>query len=59
MIQEAMKKVVDGTDLSEAEMKTAMDEVLEGRATPAQVGAFLTALPRPSMRHFRWSITAI
>lgn len=44
MIQQAIKKVVDNEDLSEAEMLGAMEQVMEGKATPAQIGAFLIAL---------------
>jgi anthranilate phosphoribosyltransferase len=44
MIQEALAKVVQKTDLQESEMAQAMEEIMEGKATPAQLGAFLTAL---------------
>ncbi len=44
MIQEAIVKVVDGRDLTEAEMTGAMDDMTEGKATPAQIGAFLVGL---------------
>jgi anthranilate phosphoribosyltransferase len=44
MIKESIAKVVSGEDLTEAEMKTAMDEIMSGEATPAQIGAFITAL---------------
>jgi anthranilate phosphoribosyltransferase len=44
MIKEMISKVVRGEDLAEEEMKTAMDEILDGKATGAQIGAFLTAL---------------
>ena len=44
MIKEAIAKVVKGIDLTEAEMEKAMDEVMTGTATPAQIGAFVTAL---------------
>jgi len=44
MIQEVIVKVVDGRDLTEIEMTQAMEEVTEGRATPAQIGAFLVGL---------------
>ena len=44
MIKELISKVVKGEDLSEAEMETAMDEIMTGTATPAQIGAFITAL---------------
>ena len=44
MIKEAIAKVVDGKDLSEDEMIAAMNQVMTGEATPAQIGAFLVAL---------------
>jgi anthranilate phosphoribosyltransferase len=44
MIREAIAKVVRGIDLTEVEMEKAMDEVMTGTATPAQIGAFVTAL---------------
>lgn len=44
MIKEAIAKVVRGKDLTEKESEMAMDEILTGRATPAQTGSFLTAL---------------
>src|SRR5512135_3429090 len=40
MIREALAKVVQGIDLQETEMT----ETMEGKATPAQIGAFITAL---------------
>jgi anthranilate phosphoribosyltransferase len=44
MIQEALAKVVQRIDLGETEMAEAMEEIMEGKATPAQVGGLLTAL---------------
>jgi anthranilate phosphoribosyltransferase len=44
MIREALAKVVHGIDLQEAEMLETMAEIMEGKATPAQIGAFITAL---------------
>jgi anthranilate phosphoribosyltransferase len=44
MIKEFISKVVKGADLTEAEMETAMAEIMTGSATPAQIGAFITAL---------------
>lgn len=44
MISEAIKKVVTGEDLSEAEARETMKEIMEGRATPAQIAGLLTAL---------------
>jgi len=43
-IQEAIAKVIGGKDLTEAEAEAAMTRIMEGLATPAQIGAFLTAL---------------
>jgi len=36
--------VVEGRDLTEAEAIAAMTQVMEGQASPATVGALLTAL---------------
>ncbi|MBU2549244.1 MAG: anthranilate phosphoribosyltransferase, partial [Proteobacteria bacterium] len=44
MIQEAIAKVAVRKDLSEEEMIAVMEEVSDGRATPAQIGALLVAL---------------
>jgi anthranilate phosphoribosyltransferase len=44
MIKNAIAKVVDRQNLSEAEMIEVMDQVMSGAATPAQIGAFITAL---------------
>ncbi|OGP91413.1 MAG: anthranilate phosphoribosyltransferase [Deltaproteobacteria bacterium RBG_16_48_10] len=44
MIKEAIAKVVRGNHLTEGEMERSMDEIMSGRATPAQIGAFATAL---------------
>jgi len=44
MIKEAIAKVVTGDDLKEQEMEVVMEEVMTGKATPAQIGAFITAL---------------
>lgn len=44
MIKEGISKVVKGESLTEAEMMAVMDEIMRGLATPAQIGAFLTAL---------------
>lgn len=44
MIRDLISKIVEGTDLSESEMIKAMDEIMSGEATPAQIGAFITAL---------------
>jgi anthranilate phosphoribosyltransferase len=44
VIQEAIQKLLDRKDLSRPEMSAVMNEVADGGATPAQVGAFLAAL---------------
>lgn len=44
MIKEVIAKVVNGSDLTEGEMEVAMEEVMAGKATPAQIGSFITAL---------------
>jgi anthranilate phosphoribosyltransferase len=44
MIKEAIDKAVKKIDLIEAEMMAAMEEIMEGNATPAQIGSLITAL---------------
>jgi anthranilate phosphoribosyltransferase len=44
MIKEAIKMLTQGMNLSEEEMAGAMGDIMEGRATDAQIGSFLTAL---------------
>ncbi|MBM4284736.1 MAG: anthranilate phosphoribosyltransferase [Deltaproteobacteria bacterium] len=44
MLKDAIYKVVMRQDLTEAEMVTAMEVIMEGRATEAQIGAFITGL---------------
>jgi len=44
MIREAIAKVVAKVDLDEAEMVEVMNEIMGGESTPAQIGAFITAL---------------
>lgn len=44
MIKDMIKKVVMGEDLTQHEIVDVMREIMEGRATPAQIGSFLTAL---------------
>ena len=44
MIKEAINKIVNGKDLMESEMEIIMLDILAGETTPAQVGAFLSAL---------------
>lgn len=44
MIQQAVAKLMERQDLTRAEMAATMEEIADGKATPAQVGAFLAAL---------------
>lgn len=44
MIKENIAKLVDGINLSSQESKAAMQEIMTGNATDAQIAAFLTAL---------------
>ena len=44
MIKESIAKVVGGHDLTEKEMQVSMEEIMTGKATPAQIGSFVTAL---------------
>jgi anthranilate phosphoribosyltransferase len=44
MIKEALSKIVSRTDLTSTEAREVMREIMQGQATPAQIGAFLTAL---------------
>jgi anthranilate synthase/phosphoribosyltransferase len=43
-IQDAIAKAIDGQDLTEIEAESAMTQIMQGEATPAQIGAFLIAL---------------
>jgi anthranilate phosphoribosyltransferase len=40
----ALTKVIDGHDLSREEAREAMTAIMQGEATPAQIGGFLVAL---------------
>jgi anthranilate phosphoribosyltransferase len=44
MIQQALQRVLDGHDLSRDESRDVMHQIMEGAATPAQIGGFLVAL---------------
>ena len=44
MLKQAIRKVVDRLNLTEEEMEAAMDVIMTGQATPAQIGSFITAL---------------
>jgi anthranilate phosphoribosyltransferase len=43
-MQEALARLLDGHDLSRAQARAVMNEVMEGDATPAQIGGLLVAL---------------
>src|SRR5215204_5494176 len=43
-MQTTLARLLDGHDLSRAEARAAMDEIMRGEATPAQLGGFLVAL---------------
>jgi anthranilate synthase/phosphoribosyltransferase len=43
-IQEAIAKLMQRQDLTAVEAEAAMTQIMHGEATPAQIGAFLTAL---------------
>lgn len=43
-IREAIAAVVDGVDLSSEEMSAVMRQIMQGEATPAQIGGFLAGL---------------
>jgi anthranilate phosphoribosyltransferase len=43
-IREAIARLVNRRDLSEAETVDVMNQIMTGEATPSQIGAFLTAL---------------
>lgn len=44
IIKEAIGKMVKGVGLSDAQMHEVFGEIMSGKTTPAQIGAFLTAL---------------
>ena len=44
MITDLIQKMIDRVDLTEQEARAAMDEIMTGQSTDAQIGAFLTAL---------------
>src|SRR5450759_4262683 len=44
MIRKAIAKVVEREDLIEGEMIDVMNQIMSGECTPAQIGAFITAL---------------
>lgn len=44
MIKEAIDKVINKNDLTELEAESVMSEIMEGKALPTQISAFLVAL---------------
>ena len=44
MIREAIAKLIERVDLTEAEAEEVMREIMEGKATSAQIAAYMTAL---------------
>jgi anthranilate phosphoribosyltransferase len=44
MIKDSIERAVSGNDISETQMMETMEEIMEGRATQAQIGALLVAL---------------
>ena len=44
MIQEALRKITFREDLTREEAETVMTEVIEGEASPIQIGALLAGL---------------
>ncbi len=44
MMQSAIKKLIEGESLSEKEIIGYMNTIMDGNATPAQIGSFITAL---------------
>jgi anthranilate phosphoribosyltransferase len=43
-IQEALARLLEGQDLTRAEAREVMNQIMSGEATPAQMGGFLVAL---------------
>ena len=44
MLKESINRVVQGVDLTEDEMESSVEFIAQGKATDAQIGAFLAAL---------------
>ncbi|HEY0251377.1 MAG TPA: anthranilate phosphoribosyltransferase, partial [Kofleriaceae bacterium] len=44
MIQQAIAKALANQDLAREEMAAVIGEIMDGNATPAQIGGFLIAL---------------
>ncbi len=43
-LRQAISLLVNGMDMTAESMRAVMEEIMDGRATPAQIGAFLAAL---------------
>jgi len=43
-LKHAIARIINGHDLSYAEAEAAMDAIMDGAASPAQIGSYLTAL---------------
>jgi anthranilate phosphoribosyltransferase len=43
-VQEALGRLLEGRDLTRAQARDVMGEIMRGEATPAQIGGFLVAL---------------
>ncbi|MEY8203546.1 MAG: anthranilate phosphoribosyltransferase, partial [Bermanella sp.] len=43
-IKQALEAAINGQHLSTAEMTAVMGQIMQGQATPAQIGGFLVAL---------------
>jgi anthranilate phosphoribosyltransferase len=50
MIREALQVLLSGEHLTAAQMRGAFAQILEGNATPAQIGGLAMALWRPPPR---------
>ncbi|MCX6377308.1 MAG: anthranilate phosphoribosyltransferase, partial [Armatimonadetes bacterium] len=44
MIRDAIRKAVEGNDLTESEAVAVMTEIMDGEATPSQIAGFITAM---------------
>ena len=44
MIKEAISNLIDRKNLTKEEAKMSMSEIMEGKTTPSQISAFITAL---------------
>lgn len=44
MIKEAIRKIVEGENLSQQESSDVMQEIMDGDATPSQIASFITGL---------------